>query len=250
MTHRQRFQAGALGALAVVLGNLLLADRHVLGTSEGVTLAALLGLFLRDTVVCCSSGLYAWRHESASRYRLFGVGATAAVSLAALVNGNALAGTVNELDACRASGARYRSSDTRGGSIPGQGFSLGIEATAHASEQIRQFRNPRETAAQQFLRGLLSLSPDVAGFFVAIDTLDAGHKALEQKTSLQKEYPSLNIRVFEACGSADGCHGYFVTVGGQVSLDEALLLRQEAARLGLEETEIRDVTGLFPNQRE
>ena len=212
MTPAQRFQAGALGGLSVVLGNLVLADFSLLSIGAGATVAAISGFVFKGTIMCTLSGLDAWRRDDKiTRSRLFRIGATAAIAIVAVLNGH----SVREFAA----------------------------TTAHASPQVERFESTEETTTEQFLRGLLSIPPAAPlEYFVNIEDVTGQENALNRRRQLMGDHPNLDIRVFEACANEEGCNRYVVTIGPQVRYEEALRLLRTAEQQGITDVQLRRVT--------
>ena len=235
MNPAQRFKVGAFGGLAVILGNLVVADIFVLTTASGATAVALSGFIFRSTIMCTLSGLHAWHLDDANtRNRLFRSGTAAAIAIVAVLNGNAVGRY-----AAQEAGRRAGSQDTVA--------AVHLIATVHASQQIEQFQGNNESATQQFLRGLLSLPAKKAPeYFVGIEDVKGHDQALQRQGELTQTFPALDLHVFEACGEQDGCNRYVVTVGGQTSLEEAMHRRDLAVAGGIQNAEIRRVA--FPSR--
>ena len=211
MPAKVRFLVGAVAGLIPTLLTLLAVEGGTLFSD--VAPATVAGYAVQAAVVAGLGGFVAWMYDDITdKIVLAQIGIAAPSILKGLVSA--------------------------GGAFA-LGTQLWVTTPLLAAQQAQQLEVPRETATQQFFRGLLGVKPQLREYLVEVYDHDDRDNAAERLRELQQQFPEFQFQLFEPkAGLTDE---WVVAIEGPVTKKQADRILRGANSEGVPGLELRTI---------
>ena len=216
ITVRQRVLFGCLGAVTPLVLNLLVVDHLAL---ENLTLVAFAGYAIRVAALLFLGGLVAYFYKSESDlFKIFQLGLAAPALVTGMMNG--------ANSAANHTTASLRQSVQSVASI----FSVPsvYAQTSRPQQKLKKFTLPKESATEEFFRGLTGARAARIWFIIVSRHASLG-EAEKLANRINQGTQGLHAEVYEPYG---GSQSYPVVIGAGLTRAEAERLRQKAIAAG------------------
>jgi hypothetical protein len=226
LTFREKVFVGGLGALTPIVVNMLTIDLE--RVFSNITLAVALGYALRVTILFYLGGLVALLHrDEQDRLKLFELGIVAPAYITTFLN--AQAGKIEEKPSPGLKEAHYNTSVA---SFSFMDAAYADERPAQAPAQspspLPSFSAPTETTSEQILRGFLGTTSGRV-WFVVVGSFSSLDNARQYEAHVNKYWKNFNAEVYAPYDTPY----YPVVIGANLTIGEAIRLRNKAMRTGI-----------------
>jgi len=205
---------GGVGGIAPVLINLFVIDLAAILIK--VTFLVVISYLIRVIALFVVGGFVAYLNKERDLYKVFQLGIAAPALITAIINGNNVTAPKPNVTVPRAASTYYITF-----------FPTPAYAQAPNRDDIKQYTLPKETALQQFNRGLFGTTSKNIWFVIAGSHLT---KEDAEQATQQIRQRGFSADVYAPYG--DNPY-YAVVIGANLTLPEAQKLRVKAIEEGL-----------------